>query len=144
MLGEIAITADKYDLIHIFWPWAESWLGVCRKLHRRDAGEWSGELMWAAWAFGDEKLLLREVDMAVRSTFVDHEEHHEGLEREVNDTQDRDSVEREANDAGGYELRIMDMYYNHVSLYDPGQNEILGLLGIGMYVRVLASSQSSF
>lgn len=74
LLCEVAITADKYDIVHIFWPWADFWLSGCRTLYtlRKDYGSegWLGSLIWAAWVFGDETLLLRQLEQVVYTSYI--------------------------------------------------------------------------
>lgn len=137
LLCEVAITANKYDLVHIFWPWAESWLGKCRQFYDNWYGleGWRGELIWVAWVFGDEKLLLRELDQVVGCTFVCNAEQDEEDEQESNDPADHGSATPDFNGMACHELGIMDAYNQYMPLYDPkgDENEILHLLGIGMH-----------
>jgi hypothetical protein len=144
LLSEVAITADKYDLVHIFWPWAESWLGECRGFwsKRSKSAGWRGELIWAAWVFGDEKLLLRELEQVILWTFVREEEHDEEVMQDCTNPGDDGTATREANAAGVHELRIVNAYDHCMPLYDPegDENEILRLLGLGMLLRFLTST----
>ncbi|OIW26448.1 hypothetical protein CONLIGDRAFT_716730 [Coniochaeta ligniaria NRRL 30616] len=51
-----AVTADKYDLVHLLHPWANAWLeDGCRKYHRIDIyppnwHNWRENVIWSAWA----------------------------------------------------------------------------------------------
>ncbi|KAB5563000.1 hypothetical protein GE09DRAFT_766920 [Coniochaeta sp. 2T2.1] len=66
LLCEVAMAADYYDMVKVFWPWADSWLARCKK---RDGG-CNVPLIWAAWVLGDETTLLRRLDDAVLSLYL--------------------------------------------------------------------------
>ncbi|OIW30037.1 hypothetical protein CONLIGDRAFT_644067 [Coniochaeta ligniaria NRRL 30616] len=69
----VAVAADKYDLVHVLHPWANAWLeDACRKYHRLDIyhahwHKWRENVIWSAWALGDELLLNLELNHVVRT-----------------------------------------------------------------------------
>jgi hypothetical protein len=66
-LYEMVVTADKYDMVHVLQPFAESWL---YKVRERWQHTWSREVLWISWFLGDEKLLVSQLDQAVLGLYM--------------------------------------------------------------------------
>ena len=63
---DLAVIADKYDVVRVLNPWAEAWLRTFYEQGKwngclPDHDGWRGEHIWAAWVFGDEKRLRDEL-----------------------------------------------------------------------------------
>ncbi|KAB5545682.1 hypothetical protein GE09DRAFT_215796 [Coniochaeta sp. 2T2.1] len=58
LLHDLAVIADKYFLMELLRPWVKLWLKPWREefLGSFD-GKWLGEIITAAWFFGDQELL---------------------------------------------------------------------------------------
>lgn len=76
-LYAVAVTVDKYDLVHILQPWARRWLRRARNENflprdcSLDLNPWPrAELAWIAWVFGNEHLLQKQLHRAVLSAFL--------------------------------------------------------------------------
>ncbi len=77
-LYELTVLSDKYDLAHIFWPWAARWLEVTRNrlgqeisysYHKYsiDAGP------WVAWELGDRRLFETQLESITDSSMLNEE-----------------------------------------------------------------------
>lgn len=143
LLCEVAITADKYELVHIFKPWVGPWLGYCRAqgsyLHEGECNtRWLGELIWCAWVFGDEEMLLRGLDgvllsMHMRTVQPDGEVDDTDVQSKKPGAHGSPRIEDD-DDMRGYELTIKNINGWTMPLYSPEGlgNEILNLIGLGM------------
>lgn len=63
----VSRAADKYRVVNILNPWLDTWLKAARRL----ASDWSAEMLRIAWILGDERLLGKQLDMLVRTTFIE-------------------------------------------------------------------------
>jgi len=72
LLSAVAIMADKYDMLVVFSPWAESWLKSGKFRHRDILADkhWHSDLLRAAWVFGDETVTLHELHRLVVSISI--------------------------------------------------------------------------
>lgn len=136
-LCEVAITADKYGLLHTLSPWADSWLGQLRPRYPwRGAGGWYGEIIRAAWVFGDKKLLLLELDEVLLSIDAGEDEpndanNDQGIAKQEIDGSDENE---DKSDVQGPGPRIWTFHENgSMPLYEimePGHG-VLEEIGLG-------------
>lgn len=137
ILRGVAVVADKYDLVHLLHPWADSWLDQgCRSLcTRKSPGvlkseQWCGNVIWCAWVFGDEKLLQLELDQVARAACLKQRKNlNQAKEGRVEATDDEYMQETPR------ELASYDAYGDLVFLDDPqsDENQVLQLLGESTY-----------
>lgn len=66
MVYHAARAADKYAIVHLLRPWAESWIKLMRRIWDIGGGGWRigwrGELIWVAWIFGDMQLMNEHLE----------------------------------------------------------------------------------
>jgi len=78
MVYHAARVADKYDLVHLLWPWAASWIELVAKSGSEDfeiatnKGYWRGQLLWIAWIFGDMMLMNDQLDSVLLSAYINN------------------------------------------------------------------------
>jgi len=159
----MAKTVDKYDLVRMVKPWAHMWLQNAReRCHCIDfEDDWYSELMWAAWVFGDDQLLLAQIDRLVLFSYIDTEKvmmskknqggPGDGSDDTSNsgsdDSNDRTDIHDSDtdNEISQVEyLKIINGRYDAMPLYHPQgeQNGILCFLGLaGMYLPSRATTE---
>lgn len=116
LLSSVAITADKYDIVHLFSSWAEPWLHNCSSGWYWSPSGWHGKLIWASWVFGDGRRLLHQLEEVLHSAFIAAGSHG-GY-----------NVERR------HRLQIKNYRGDVMPLYHPeGNNQILNFLSLGKY-----------
>jgi hypothetical protein len=76
-LCEIAITAHKYCLAHLLYPWACSWIEQLQLNLKWPAAwyfprgdDYDGERLWIGWVFGDAAMLEAEMNKILCSMQV--------------------------------------------------------------------------
>jgi hypothetical protein len=60
----LAVLADKYDLWNLLRPWAKLWFKPWSKGGDICESSWSGEVLSAAWLFGNKRLFQNQLDSA--------------------------------------------------------------------------------
>lgn len=143
---------DKYDMVHIIRPWAQTWLNDVNKMPG-----WCAEIIWAAWVLGDESLLREQLVRVLSSAYVGPRQKHRrpyilycpGAERNMECyckqgqsspalDGDEDGLGMDGDEDG---LRITSNYLD-TSLYKPegAVNEIFSILDIaGMSLAMWTS-----
>jgi hypothetical protein len=65
LLYHLATIADKYCLLQLLRPWVNPWLNPWRTDGEWAGDGWAGEIVTAAWIFGDTSILTDQLDKLV-------------------------------------------------------------------------------
>ena len=69
ILYHVAMTAEKYDMVHLLQPWINEWCDEVR-LYTHPRADWLGERLWIAWILGHEGILKDELQAIALSAYL--------------------------------------------------------------------------
>lgn len=144
-LYEVAVAADRYNLVHILSPWADRWLhdvsytfpNFRATCHR----DWHAWRIATAWILGDETVLVRDLSRLVLSIHSHQvcKSKGYGWDEDGGTSGVENPHQRPRKDPQDNDLCIENLFQQHMPLYPskhtkhtPPENRILNGFGPGL------------